>query len=204
MFEVLDGPLSLATIESYADLPIAFEVACVFEVTSGGAGAGIGGPFALVERTLGTPYVKDYDAVAGDAPTAWAGRFDLSRWRSFFARMEGRPVGAAAVAFDTPEVEMLEGRRDLALLWDIRVAPAARGRGVGAALVRAAERWALSKGCREWKVETQNINVPACRFYERMGCPLRTVNYGAYPDLPHEIQLLWYKDLPFAEGASRP
>jgi GNAT superfamily N-acetyltransferase len=90
---------------------------------------------------------------------------------------------------------MLEGRDDLAVLWDIRVSPEARGRGVGAALFRAAERWAKARGCLHLRVETQNINVAACRFYARQGCVLRAVNRHAYAELPDEIQLLWDKIL---------
>ena len=53
--------------------------------------------------------------------------------------------------------------------------------------------WAAARGCRRLKVETQNINVPACRFYERQGCVLAEVRRDAYPELPGEIQLLWQK-----------
>ena len=94
---------------------------------------------------------------------------------------------------------MLEGRRDLSVLWDIRVAPNARGRGVGSALFERVEAWALAQGCRQLKVETQNINVPACGFYARHGCELRAIHHAAYPELPEEIQLLWYKDLGIAK-----
>ena len=90
---------------------------------------------------------------------------------------------------------MLEGREDLALIWDLRVAAAFRGQGVGARLIDAAEEWARSHACRELKVETQNINLPACRFYARCGFELSAVNRRAYPELPDEIQLLWSKRL---------
>jgi GNAT superfamily N-acetyltransferase len=90
---------------------------------------------------------------------------------------------------------MLEGRADLAVLWDIRVAPAARRHGVGTALFEAAQIWALDNGCRQLKIETQNINVAACRFYARQGCVLRAARHGVYPECPDEIQLLWYKDM---------
>jgi GNAT superfamily N-acetyltransferase len=90
---------------------------------------------------------------------------------------------------------MLEGRRDLSVLWDIRVAPDARGKGVGSALFQRVEAWGQANGCRQLKVETQNINVRACALYARNGCELRAVHHGAYPELPEEIQLLWYKDL---------
>ena len=90
---------------------------------------------------------------------------------------------------------MLEGRSDLAVLWDIRVLPENRRRGVGAALFGAAEAWALARHCRQLKVETQNVNVAACRFYAHRGCVLRAAHDGVYPEWPDEAQLLWYKDL---------
>ena len=93
----------------------------------------------------------------------------------------------------------MEGRRDLSVLWDIRVAPDARGKGVGSALFERVGAWALAQGCRQLKVETQNINVRACRFYALHGCKLRAVHHAAYPELPEEIQLLWYKDLRMAK-----
>jgi GNAT superfamily N-acetyltransferase len=70
-----------------------------------------------------------------------------------------------------------------------------RSNGVGTALFKAAEVWSMAKGCRQIKVETQNINVPACRFYAKQGCVLRTVQLHAYSEFPDEAQLLWYKDL---------
>jgi hypothetical protein len=44
-------------------------------------------------------------------------------------------------------------------------------------------------------VETQNVNVAACRFYEGHGCLLEQANPGAYPQLPEEIQLIFSKAL---------
>ena len=150
----------------------------------------------LSERHLEIPYEKDYDAIAGEGPLQWARRFDLSNWALFTARVATRIVGGATVAFDTPGLTMLEGRRDLAVLWDIRVSPEARRQGVGSALFKRVETWAQLYGCRQLKIETQNTNVRACRFYERQGCRLRAVNRAVYADLSEEIQLLWYKDLP--------
>ena len=88
---------------------------------------------------------------------------------------------------------MLEGRDDLAVLWDIRVAPPFRRTGVGRHLFDAVETWARPQGCRELKIETQDVNVAACRFYAAMGCELRVVRPGAYPEHPEETQMLWYK-----------
>jgi GNAT superfamily N-acetyltransferase len=183
---------STAALSEYGRIPIAFTVDRVFDVT---APRDESGSFTLVERRLDTPYEKNYDIVDGDAPLHWTQRFDLSNWTLFTARLASQRVGGAAVAFDTPGVDMLEGRRDLAVLWDLRVAPNVRGQGVGAALFDRVESWARSRGCRQLKVETQNTNVSACRFYERQGCELRSANRGVYPELPEEIQLLWFKDL---------
>jgi GNAT superfamily N-acetyltransferase len=188
--EVVEEPIT--ALEGYADIPIAFEVGLVLDVAEPGNGRG---EFVLTERRLDVPYVKDYDAINGENPAQWAKRFDVSSWGLFAARVEGRRIGGAVVAFDTPGLAMSEGDRGLAVLWDIRVSPEARRQRVGSALFRAAEAWAKAKGCRQLKVETQNINVPACRFYARQGCVLAAVNRFAYPELPDEIQLLWQKDL---------
>jgi GNAT superfamily N-acetyltransferase len=148
----------------------------------------------LSERTVDPPYVKDYDAL-GETPALWTTRFDTSQWRLLVGRVDGACVAGAVVAFGTPGLDMLEARTDLAVLWDIRVLPGLRRQGVGGALLRAAEGWALSMGCRQLKVETQNVNVPACRFYAGHGFELREARRGAYPQCPDEVQLLWYKTL---------
>jgi GNAT superfamily N-acetyltransferase len=90
---------------------------------------------------------------------------------------------------------MPAGDEDVAVLWDIRIAPDERGKGVGSALLSAAERWAGDRGARCLKAETQNINAPACRFYAARGFTLDAVNPLAYPELPQEIQFLWYKGI---------
>jgi len=90
---------------------------------------------------------------------------------------------------------MLEGRADLACLWDLRVHPDYRGKGVGHQLYNRAIAWARERQCRQLKVETQNINVPACRFYARQGCELGGINRYAYGAVLDEIQLLWYQDV---------
>jgi GNAT superfamily N-acetyltransferase len=80
------------------------------------------------------------------------------------------------------------------LIWDLRVLPELRGGGIGSALITAAEQWARSRRCTELKVETQNINVQACRFYEKNGFALRAIEPTAYPGLD-EIQMLWYRNI---------
>lgn len=185
---------SEAPITSVAELgliPISFTVDREYDVSPNQGS----GRFVLSERVIEAPYVKDYDGIPGEGPSRWARRFDISRWGFIRAQSNGRLVGGAVVAFHSCDVAMLEGRRDLAVLWDIRVSPDVRGKGIGSGLLRSSEAWAISKGCRQLKVETQNINVPACKFYQGRGFMLKAVNRLAYPELPGEIQLLWYKDL---------
>ncbi|HEV2863373.1 MAG TPA: GNAT family N-acetyltransferase [Pyrinomonadaceae bacterium] len=193
--EIVEEPIAVAP--ELARIPISFEVESVFDVTA--LGGGLGG-LILSERRLDTPYVKDYDTAEGEHPSLWAGRFDVSNWGFVGAHSNGARVGGAVVAFNTQGVSMLEGRRDLAVLWDIRVSPEARGQGVGFALFRAAGTWAAARGCRQLKIETQNINVPACRFYARQDCVLGAINRFAYREFPDEVQLLWYKSLPPPAG----
>jgi ribosomal protein S18 acetylase RimI-like enzyme len=98
---------------------------------------------------------------------------------------------------------MLEGRDDLAVLWDIRVSPGSKRRGVGRALFAEAIRWSREQGMTTLKIETQNINVPACKFYSSQGAHLGAINRFAYrdapwshPDVRSEVMLLWYYQLP--------
>jgi GNAT superfamily N-acetyltransferase len=185
---VIEEPIP--ALAEYAGISIAFEVREVLDVL-----AEADGGHRLEPRAVPAPYVKDYDAI-GNSPTRWAEQFDLSSWGFFSAFSGAECVGRAAVARDTPSLDMLEGRSDLALLWDIRVAPQTRRHGVGSALFAAAAAWAASRGCVQLRVETQNINTAACRFYAQRGCILQSVHPAAYPEQPDEIQLLWSKDLP--------
>ncbi|MGE5099592.1 MAG: GNAT family N-acetyltransferase [Deltaproteobacteria bacterium] len=180
------------TLHEYARIPIAFEVGSVVQARQA---ATSGAEFVLDERRLSMQFVKDYDAIPNNGPLDWPKRFDVTAWGFLAARSGGSRVGGATVVIHCPDVDMLEARDDLALLWDIRVAPDVRGMGVGSALLAASEQWALERGARWLKAETQNINAPACRFYARHGFTLKTVNALAYPELPYEIQFLWYKEI---------
>jgi len=190
----------MTALADLARISTAFKVEYIYDIA---VREGDSDRFLLSERRLDVSYVKDYDAIKGEVPLQWPARFDLSNWGLILARSNGQLVGGAAIAFDSPEIGMLEGRSDLAVLWDIRVSPEARGQGVGSALFQAAETWAKAKGCRQLKVETQNINVPACKFYARQGCRLGAIDRSAYPGLPEEIQLFWYKNLAQGGGEKR-
>ena len=189
-FQIIEE--SIDTLVEHASVSMVFEYKTILEPTI--VDGGLGG-FLLTEKALDAPRSKDYDAVANDKPSDWVRRFDVANWGFLVARADGRRVGGAVIAYDTPGAEMLEKRRDLAVLWDLRIHPDFRGQRVGAALFSAVENWARDRGCVQLKIETQNNNVAACKFYAKQGCTLGAINRFAYQDLPHEIQMLWYKDL---------
>jgi GNAT superfamily N-acetyltransferase len=65
----------------------------------------------------------------------------------------------------------------------------------GSALFRRAGNWTRARGCEWLAIETQNVNAAAGHFYQKMGCTLGAIDRFAYPGLPGEVQLLWWKAL---------
>ena len=178
-------------IAEYIAVPSCFLVRSRFDVDL--VDCGLGG-MILREVPVDPPYIKDYDS-QGELPTDWPLKFDVRNWGFFLANDGARVVGAAAVAFDTTGVFMLEARRDLSVLWDIRVAPEMQRRGVGRLLFEHAVSWSRARGCTQMKIETQNVNVPACGFYHHMGCQLGEIHrygYAAIPAVAQEMMLNWY------------
>ena len=184
--ETRDEPLS--KLRRHVSIPNSFETHCVFDVHK------VAGELELTERQLERVYRKDYDSI--EDPMRWPTRFNVSNWRIISAFAGRTRIGGLIAAYDSAGVDMFEGRHDLLVLWDLRVSPGARRKGVATALFDAAEAWGRSKNCLEIKVETQNTNVVACRFYARQGCRLTEANYDAYSGLPDEVQLIWRKAIP--------
>lgn len=173
-----------------AKIPIRFEVRSVLQITGEDPSSAI-----LTEVPIEHPWIKDYDAIEGEGPANWGKRWDVTSWAFLSAYAGGKRIGSCALARDMPGVDMLQGRIDCAAIWDLRVGCDHRRQRAGSQLFKAAVDWARGQKCRELRVETQNINVPACRFYERQGCRLRSINRFAYEDLPSEVQLIWSLDL---------
>lgn len=179
-------------LADYEKVSIAFRVESFFRVEL--LDKGLSG-VSLREERMATPFEKDYDSISEERPSRLGERFDLSNWGVMSAFDGAKRVGGAVLAWNTPNVQMLEGREDLACLWDLRVAPEYRGEKIGHRLLDRAVTWAKQRNCRRLKVETQNINIPACRFYARQGCELGAINRYAYPAWMNEVQLIWYREL---------
>jgi GNAT superfamily N-acetyltransferase len=187
--EYSSGDIGL--LPQLAQISIALEVRTVYEIQP--LQSGLGG-LVMVEKPV-QPYIKDYDALPGGKPTEWHQEFDMRNWGVVLLLHQNQPIAGAAIARDTPGLNMLAGRRDLAVLWDIRVAQDWRGLGVGRKIFQYSVDWARQRNCTEMKIETQNINVPACRFYARQGCTLGKIDIRGYendPHCSHEAMLIWY------------
>jgi len=73
-------------------------------------------------------------------------------------------------------VVFFRSNSDIARLYSIAVADAARGRGIGEALIGAVERTARARGSRRLRLEVRQDNAAAVRLYERLGYR----RFGAY------------------------
>lgn len=177
-----------SNLDIYGEISIAFTVYSIFDIVA--VQNGLGG-LSLVERELDAPFVKDYDSDGAGKPTQWPKRFDTRNWVIFSAYDKNQHIGGVTIAWKTPELDLVPYRKENVLIWDLRVRPDMRSQGVGRELFSAVIAWAKSQDCRDIIVETQNINVPACRFYAKQGFELFSIDPLAYSGLPNEIQLLW-------------
>ncbi|HEY2855979.1 MAG TPA: GNAT family N-acetyltransferase [Gemmatimonadaceae bacterium] len=174
----------------YASIPNAFEVREVIDLAALDLGVA-----SLPVRAV-TPRIKDYDALPHNDPASWLARRRIFDWVFLLANAEGRTIAGAVVITEESEVIALGGRPRNALLWDLRVAPAWRRRGLGRALLREAEVTAREAGAQALDVETQDTNVPPCRLYASCGFSLADVHIHGYRSLTDEAKLLWTKTLP--------
>lgn len=81
------------------------------------------------------------------------------------AEQHGVPVGFALFFHN---FSTWKGRRGL-YLEDLYVTPAARGSGVGKALLRHLAALALDRGCARFEWSVLDWNTPAINFYRAMG-----------------------------------
>jgi ribosomal protein S18 acetylase RimI-like enzyme len=99
----------------------------------------------------------------GDREERWRERLGIAGSHNVVAVLDGEPVGmASGVPADDESVELIS-------MW---VAPSARGRGVGDALVREVERWARESGARVLRLDVAEDNAAAQALYERRGFAL--------------------------------
>lgn len=155
---------------------------------------GLGG--FLFEETPVEPYVKDLSVY--QRASDYEKQFDITSWRFYMAFDGEKPVGAMTVTGRTKGMNMLYGREDACVLWDIRVSDDYKHRGIGQKLLDMGISGAKADGYRQMIIECQNNNVPACKFYKKQGAFLSKVDMYAYyldADIKDEIQMVWYLDI---------
>jgi ribosomal protein S18 acetylase RimI-like enzyme len=136
--------------------------------------------FRLIEECVDPPRCKTYDFRPEDPR-------ERQDWDcALVAEADGRPVGFAAARY-------VAWNRRLEVL-HLYVAPEYRRRGAGRRLLDALGTYARSVGARCLWLETQNVNVPAIRFYQRVGfhfCGFDADLYDPLTAPPDEIALFF-------------
>jgi ribosomal protein S18 acetylase RimI-like enzyme len=113
----------------------------------------------------------------GDREERWQDRL-TGRWHNVVAELDGRPAGMASGLL--PD----DGPAELLSTW---VAPFARGRGVGDALVSSVVAWAQQEGRGEVRLQVREANPAAIALYARHGF----VDRGPVDDEPGEPPERW-------------
>lgn len=114
-------------------------------------------------------WILEASAPIGGPVLASGGRLhDLARLPALVAMAEGRPAGFAAFRHRGAAAELV------ALL------AAHRGRGIGSALLAAAEAWLGAHGACRLTVFITNDNLDALRFYQRRGFVLERLEPGGF------------------------
>lgn len=92
-----------------------------------------------------------------------------------------------------------------AYIEDVTVDVQFRRQGIGTQLISRAKQWARNRSLMGIMLETQNNNLPACKFYESCGFQLRgfdTYLYKGENYATAEVALYWY--LLFGENSTDP
>jgi GNAT superfamily N-acetyltransferase len=83
--------------------------------------------------------------------------------------------GYVIIHLDDPGPASTDGTMLTGVIYEFYVDPAARGAGVGVALMLAAEQWFRERGAQRVKVESFAWNTDAIVFYERRGYAISDV-----------------------------
>ncbi|ULO08545.1 GNAT family N-acetyltransferase [Paenibacillus sp. 19GGS1-52] len=84
-----------------------------------------------------------------------------------------------------------------AFIEDISVAKKMRGKSIGTALLNKAAEWAKQNKLMGLVLETQDVNLLACRFYAKNNFIIGAVDTMMYSNFPtaNEIAIYWYKKI---------
>ncbi|MDY8046617.1 GNAT family N-acetyltransferase [Paenibacillus polymyxa] len=92
------------------------------------------------------------------------------------------------------QIKLCTNWNGYALIEDIAVAKDWRHKGIGAALLSKATEWAKQNNLVGLMLETQDVNVLACRFYAKNNFVIGGVDTMLYSNFStaHEKAIFWY------------
>jgi GNAT superfamily N-acetyltransferase len=99
------------------------------------------------------------------------GLYDACQLDGFVADLDGTPSGLVTYRVDDDGCEV------------VTLDSLASGHGIGAALLEAVAEEARKRGCRRVWLTTTNDNLPALRFYQRIGWELVALHRDAAEEM---------------------
>lgn len=122
-------------------------------------------------ETLAVPYTKDF--------TAEITPEDMQRYQALL------PQGLSLAAWEETQMAAIaicgaEMWNRTLWIWEFHVRPDFQGQGIGRRLMDHLAEMGRTAGLRTMRVETQNTNVPAVRFYRRAGFRLEGIDVSFY------------------------
>jgi ribosomal protein S18 acetylase RimI-like enzyme len=131
----------------------------------------------------------------GDREDRWRGRLSMAGSHNVVALVDGDPAGmASGIPGGEPAVA------ELISMW---VSPAARGRGVGDALLAEVERWARATGAILLRLDVSDGNEAASGLYERNGFVFTGELGAVMRDGVHRERVMEKRLRPSPRAASR-
>ncbi|MFN7252416.1 MAG: GNAT family N-acetyltransferase [Anaerobacillus sp.] len=132
------------------------------------------------EELFSKPYFKKYEDEEIDI-----GYIEGERKVVFFYYAENNCIG---------QIRLRGNWNGYAYVEDVAVAKEYRKNGVGTALLNKAFEWAKENNFCGLMLETQDINVSACRFYSKNNFIIGSIDTMIYSNLStaNEIAILWY------------
>ncbi len=104
----------------------------------------------------------------------------------FYALSDGEVIG---------QIVIRNNWNKFCFIDDIAVCKSARHKGIASSLIKEAQNWAVKNDLKGLMLETQDINLAACKLYSRNGFEIGSVDTMLYHNLETkgEMAIIWYK-----------